>query len=206
MPPRLRSALLWHCGDGRERRGLARQRFQRRERCLELFDQSRSGVELGVGEQRARIGAMQRRRFAASEFRKLVAECRQRMRQPRAAGLRPRPAQHRALQHRHRAAIEPAHRVLEQRQQRHRRQAFERRLGDEPREHAGRRVGQRVAAGIVHRHVPARQRRQHAAGQRAGRASPAPRSCPASPSPRAAQPQSPAPPLRRCRLRSRRCP
>ena len=45
----------------------------------------------------------------------------------------------------------------------------ERRLGGEPREHAGRRVGERVAAGIVDRHVPARQRRQHAAGQRAVR-------------------------------------
>ena len=57
--------------------------------------------------------------------------------------------------------------MLEQRQQRHRRQAVQRGFGGEPREHAGRRVGQRVAAGIVHRHVPARQRRQHAAGQRA---------------------------------------
>ena len=56
--------------------------------------------------------------------------------------------------------------MLEQRQQRHRRQAVQRGFGGEPREHAGRRVGQRVAAGIVHRHVPARQRRQHAAGQR----------------------------------------
>ena len=43
----------------------------------------------------------------------------------------------------------------------------ERRLGRQPREHAGRRVGERIAAGIVDRHVPARERRQHAAGQRA---------------------------------------
>ena len=56
--------------------------------------------------------------------------------------------------------------MFEQRQERHRRQANQRGLGGEPGKHAGRRVGQCVAAGIVHRHVPARQRRQHAAGQR----------------------------------------
>ena len=44
-----------------------------------------------------------------------------------------------------------------------------RRLADQPREHAGRRVGQRLAARIVHRHLPARQRRQHPARQRAVR-------------------------------------
>ena len=90
----------------------------------------------------------------------------QRVFQPGRAALRPRPAQHRALQRRDRSRVELARRMLEQREQRHRRKAVQRRFGGEPREHAGRRIGKRVAAGIVHRHVPARQRRQHAAGQR----------------------------------------
>ncbi len=100
-------------------------------------------------------------------FLELDAEGLQRVSEPRGAALGPRAAQNRALQGRDRGGIERAQRMLEQRQQRHRRQAVQRGLGGEPREHAGRRVGQRVAAGIVDRHVPARQRRQHAAGQRA---------------------------------------
>ena len=58
---------------------------------------------------------------------------------------------------------------LTQRQQRHRRQVLERGLGGEPREHAGLGVGQRVAAGIVGRHVPASERGADAARQRAVR-------------------------------------
>ncbi len=66
-----------------------------------------------------------------------------------------------------RCGAEPQQRMLEQRQQRHRLEAAERGFGRQPREHAGWRVGERVAAGIVDRHVPALERGHHAARQRA---------------------------------------
>ena len=56
--------------------------------------------------------------------------------------------------------------MLDEREQRHRRKAAERRFGRQPGEHAGRRVGEHIAAGIVDRHLPARERRKHAAGER----------------------------------------
>ena len=80
---------------------------------------------------------------------------------------------------------EPQQRMLEQRQQRHRREPAERDLGGQPREHAGRRVGERIAAGIVDRHVPAFERGQRRGAPARGRASPARRSCPAVSPPRA---------------------
>ncbi len=52
-------------------------------------------------------------------------------------------------------------------EQRDRRDAVERELGREAREHAGAGIGQRVAARIVDRDVPAPERRQHAARERA---------------------------------------
>ena len=59
--------------------------------------------------------------------------------------------------------------MLEQREQRHRRQPAERRFGDEPREHAGLGVGQRIAAGIVGRRCSsARARRTRRASARSG--------------------------------------
>ena len=62
---------------------------------------------------------------------------------------------------------EPRQRMLEQRQQADRRQSLDGGLRGQPREQTGRRVGERIAAGIVDRDVPARQRRQHPAGERA---------------------------------------
>ena len=64
------------------------------------------------------------------------------------------------------AGTQPQQRMLEQRQQRDRLQPLERRLDNEPREHAGRRIGERVTAGVVDRDVPARERGEHAARQR----------------------------------------
>ena len=182
-----------------------RQRFQRRQRGLELRDQSGGGVELGIAERGARIGAMQRRRFLAVEFRQA--------RRGRSCSACASPAVPRfgrgprriarssvataRASSRHSGCLSSASSVTGA-------QAFERGLGGEPREHAGRRVGQRIAAGIVDRHVPARQRRQHAARQRAvGRH----QRCGLvrrRPPPRAAPPRSPAPPPRRWRPRSRR--
>ena len=147
------------CSSGTRRRPVAqRTQLRRRARCSVKRRADRSGA----GRTAPR----------GAELRQLAAKCRERMRKPVGAGLRPRPAQHRALQRSIAAAcapvrVQPQQRMLEQRQQRHRREPAERRLGDQPREHAGRRVGQRVAAGIVDRHVPARQRRQHAPRQRA---------------------------------------
>ncbi len=66
-----------------------------------------------------------------------------------------------------RVGAEPDQRMLEQREQRHRRQSAECGIDREPRKRTGRRGGQRVAAGIVDRHLPALQRREHAARQRA---------------------------------------
>ena len=66
-----------------------------------------------------------------------------------------------------RRRAEPQQRMLEQRQQRHRLEPAQRRFGDEPREHAGRRVGQRIAAGIVDLARPSARARPHAARQRA---------------------------------------
>ena len=68
-----------------------------------------------------------------------------------------------------RRRAKPEARMLEQREQRHRRQAFERGFGRKPREHAGLGVGQRIAAGVVGQDVPASERGADAARQRAVR-------------------------------------
>ncbi len=60
-------------------------------------------------------------------------------------------------------------RMLEQSEQRHRRSSIERRRGGEPRKNSGRRVGERIAAGILRRDVPALQRGEHAPSERAVR-------------------------------------
>ncbi len=62
---------------------------------------------------------------------------------------------------------EPRQRMLEQRQQTDRRQSPDGGCGGQPGKQARRRVGEPVAAGIVGRDVPARQRRQDAAGEHA---------------------------------------
>ena len=67
--------------------------------------------------------------------------------------------------------------MLEQREQRHRRETAERGLRRKPREHAGRRVGQRIAAGIVRLDVPALAARRRRGARARGPASPARRSC-----------------------------
>ena len=62
---------------------------------------------------------------------------------------------------------EPRQRMLEEREQLHRRQPFERGVRDQTREHAGRGLRERIAAGIVRRDVPAFERDQHPPRQRA---------------------------------------
>ena len=59
--------------------------------------------------------------------------------------------------------------MLEQRQQRDRGEAVKRGFGGEPGKHSGRRFGERVAAGILGENIPARQRGEHAAPERAVR-------------------------------------
>ena len=141
------------------------KRFQRRQRGGEPGDQFGGNVELIVGNQPARI--------AAVKLVAIGAEGCERVRKAVAAGARPRAAQQRALQRgdggvvRARRCAEPQQRMFQQRQQRHRLQAAERGFRRQPREHAGWRVGERIAAGIVHRHLPALQRGHHAARQRA---------------------------------------
>ena len=125
-------------------------------------------------------------------------------------GARPRPAQDRAFQRGDRPRMragggaEPQQRMLEQRQQRHRRQPAQRRLGRQPREHAGRRVGERIAAGIVDRDIPALERGEDAARQRAVGRDQRRGLARASRPPRAARPRWRALPPRHWRLRSRR--
>ena len=198
-------------------RGDSGERLRRRRPALRAAARRRSAARRGQPPPRARasvnsdarIGPMQVGGFLAPNLRELAAEGRERMCEPGGAGPRPRAAQDRALQRRDRApyarrmAAEPEQRMLEQRQQRHRRQPAERRLRDEPREHAGRRVGERIAAGIVDR-ARSSARAPPARGAPArGRASPAPRSCPVFRPPRAARPRWRAPPPRRWRPRSR---
>ncbi len=101
------------------------------------------------------------------QFAARGAERGQRVSQSGRARFWPRAAQHRALKRRDGQWIEPAKRMLEQGQQRHRGQSREDRFHHQPCEHAGRRFGQIVAGGIVGLDIPARQRRQHAAGERA---------------------------------------
>ena len=66
-----------------------------------------------------------------------------------------------------RGAAEPQQRMLQQRQQRRRLAAVQCCFRSEPRENAGLRVHQRVAAGIVDRQIPAAERGDDAARQRA---------------------------------------
>ena len=96
---------------------------------------------------------------------------RKRMRQAGDSGLGPRPAQHRALERRALREVrvgrraEPQQRMLEQSEQRHRREPAERDFRGQPCEHAGRRVGERIAARVVDRYVPAFERGQDTSGQ-----------------------------------------
>ena len=173
--------------------------IERRERRAEPRDERLRGIEIAGRELAARIG----RDAAVSR-----AEARQRVREAGRARLRPRSAQDRELERRDGARVAPGRRaeaetrVLEQRQQRHRRQPFERGFGREPCEHAGLGVGQRIAAGIVGHDVPAPERGADAARQRAVRRHQrGGLVCRARL--RAARPRSRAPPLRRSRPRSR---
>ena len=94
--------------------------------------------------------------------------------------------------------------MLEQRQQRHRLEAAKRGFGGEPREHAGGVSASAIAAGIVDRHVPALERGQHAAGERAVGRHQRRGLVLAFRPPRARQSRWRALPPRRWRLRSRR--
>ena len=78
---------------------------------------------------------------------------------------------------------------------------IERRVQREPREGAGRRIAEPRAGRILDLDAPARQFRLDAAGDLQDRAKSAPRSCPASPAPRASRWRAPAPPRFRRPLR-----
>ena len=131
MPPSAIDHVSMACGHRRDRlRAALGQVLQRRQRCFELRDKSGRGIELGVGERQPRIGAMQRGRFVWREISQ--ARCgmsssassspavpcfgRGPRRIARSSAATPR-------------ASSFARWVLEQRQQRHRRDAAERRLG-----------------------------------------------------------------------------
>ena len=123
------------------------QPLQRRQRRAEPGDQFGGHVELVVVDQPARVAAVQ--------LGAVGAESGERTAERVAARARTRAAQQRALQRcdggmvRAGFGAEPQQRMLEQRQQRHRLQAAERGFRRKPCEHAGRRVGERVAAGVV---------------------------------------------------------
>ena len=89
------------------------------------------------------------------------------------SSTRTRPAQDRALERGDgvfgAAHVEPQQRMFEQRQQRDRGKTVQRGFGGEPGKDSGRRFGERVAAGILGGNVPARQRGEHAAPERAVR-------------------------------------
>src|SRR6185437_13916121 len=141
------------------------QLFQRRQRAAELGNKFCGEVEFIVGNQPARI--------AAVKLIAIVAKSRQRLCKTVAAGAWARTAQQRAFQRGDGGAVgtgggaQPQQRMLEQRQQRDRFEAAKGGLRRQPREHTGRRVGQRIAAGIIDRYAPALQRSDDAARQRA---------------------------------------
>ena len=91
---------------------------QRCERRLQLRDQVGRAIEVALGQSAARIAAMQGLALRAQALQCMV--------EPLGAGTRTRAAQDRAFQQRDRGPVrefmpaEPAQRMLEQRQQRHR--------------------------------------------------------------------------------------
>src|SRR5450631_4819669 len=119
--------------------------FQRRQRFAELGDKFGGDVEFIVGNQPARV--------AVVKVVAIAAKSRQRLRETVAAGARARPAQQRALKRGDGYGVgalfsaKSQQGMLEQRQKRHRFKAAERRVGGEPREYAGLRVGEAIAAG-----------------------------------------------------------
>ena len=136
--------------------------FERRERLGEPAHKFRRRFEVGVEKARARIGAVQIGVFLGAVFGELSAEGVERARQPCAAGARPRPAQDRTLERSDRARIvahaEPQQRMFEQAEQRDRREPAERGFGGKPRENSGRRLRQRLAAGIFGNDLPSFER------------------------------------------------
>lgn len=146
---------------------LAPERFQRCERAGEARNEIGSDIELAVVDPASRIGPVQ--------VVALRAECRQGPGEALGAGLWPRPAQDRALERIGRCPMraerraQPHDRMLEEGQQRDRSEARERRLGRKGGEHAGRRVGERDAAGLVDHDAPAPESGRDTARQRAVR-------------------------------------
>ena len=141
------------------------QPFQRRQRVAEPGNEVGGDVEFIVGNQPARI--------AAVKLVAVVAECGERLRKAVAARARARAAQQSAFESGDGDAVrallgaKPQQWMLEQRQKRHRLEAAERGFRRQPCEHAGRRVGERVAGRVVDRDLPTRQRGGDAARQRA---------------------------------------
>ena len=109
--------------------------------------------------------------FAASKLSELLPKRCERTGKAAAFWLGAGAAQDRSFQGGHRARVrtlrgaKPCQRVLEQGEERNRGKASKRRLGCEARESPGRRVRERVAAGIVDRDVPAFQGGEHAPRQ-----------------------------------------
>ena len=151
-------------------------------------DEPGGGIKLRLAQAGARVGGVQIGGFPAPELRELGAERRERVREPavpgRGRGPRSTAFSSAATAARVRAGrgAEPRERMLEQGEQRDRRKPAESRVRRQPREQPGRRVGERIAAGIIHRDVPALQGREHAARQRAVGRDRALRSYAASPS------------------------
>src|SRR5215470_2954903 len=113
---------------------------------------------------------MQVAALAALEPAKLLAKRCECAMEAIGAAPRPRPTQHGTLERCDGARVrafgrtQPDQWMLEQREQRHWRKAFDHGLRGKPREYAGRGVGERIAARVIDRDAPARQRRQHAPG------------------------------------------
>ena len=168
-------------------------------------NQIAGGGKLAVGKAHARIGAVQFGRLLAARFSELHAKRFECAEKPGSTGPRTRSAQDRALERRNRARgvarADPQQRMLEEREQRHRSEFAKRRFGREPGEDTGRRIGERIAAGILRGDFPPFERGGDAARQRAIRRNERARSFP-PPLPRAARPRWRAPRPRRWPPRS----
>jgi hypothetical protein len=125
-----------------------------------------SSGELALAQPHTRIGAVQGGGLSRARLRDFAADGGQRRGKTVRAVPRARAAQHRAFKGRHRACIESRQGMFQQCEQRYGRRAVQRHLGGEPRERTLQSVGERHAAGVPGRDIPARERSSHAPAER----------------------------------------
>ena len=149
--------------DFAERHGARTEIFKRRQGGGKPRNQSRGRFEVVIGEMLARVVRVQRAALAAQR--------RQCVREAGRTGARTRAAQDRPFERRGRAIVgalggaEPKQRMLDERKQRHGRKPAEPRFRDEAGEASDRGLVEPIAAGIVGRNAPARERGDHPPGK-----------------------------------------